>query len=154
MEVEKFASRGVANTALGLSIGSLGAQLLTGGLGNIFGGNCGNCCSENTVVSRFELEQEQKISKLESEIALRDANSYTMGEMGKFRDYVDGKFARIEQEICDQKVFNATTMSTVSCLSGQVNSMQALLGSITKTVVPNSVICPGITPTTTTTTGA
>lgn len=161
MEVEKFASRGVANTALGLSIGSLGAQLLTGGLSNIFGGNCGSSCSENTVVSRFELEQEQKISKLESEIALRDANTYTMGEMGKLRDYVDGKFARIEHEICDQKVFNATTMSTVSCLSGQVNSMQALLGSITKTVVPNGAICPGwgdvtvsITPTTTTTTGA
>lgn len=48
----EFASKGVAGTALGLSIGSLGAQVLAGGVGNLLNGlrtpqptevNCGKC---------------------------------------------------------------------------------------------------------------
>lgn len=35
---DDFASKGVAGTALGLGIGSLGLQLLNGGLGNFLGG--------------------------------------------------------------------------------------------------------------------
>lgn len=147
MEVEKYASKGVGGAGLGLGIAGTALGLLNGGAGSLLGGvlgnNCAAACSDNMPVSRYEAAQEQKIAKLESEIALRDANAYTIGEMGKLRDYVDGKFARVEHEICEQKVFNATTMSTVSCLSGQVNSMQALLASITKTVVPNGAICPG-----------
>jgi hypothetical protein len=75
--------------------------------------------------------------------------------------YIDGQIRRIDRELADQRVFNATTSATVSCLTGQVNGMQALLNSITKTVVPNSAICPGwgdvtvsITPATTPAAGA
>ena len=39
---DDFASKGVAGTALGLGIGSLGLQLLNGGLGNVLGGITGN----------------------------------------------------------------------------------------------------------------
>jgi hypothetical protein len=161
MEVEKFASKGTAGTALGLSIGSLGLQALTGGFGNLLGGwNNGNCgcttvCSDNMPVNRYELGQEQKISELQSQIALRDANTYGDQKLLELYKYVDGEFRSVRNELCDQKVFNATTSATVSCLSGQVGCMQNLLNSITKTVVPNSAICPGwgdvtvsITPTT------
>ena len=44
MEMEnKYASKGVAGTALGLGIGAVGVELLRGGLGGILGGNpaCG-----------------------------------------------------------------------------------------------------------------
>ena len=40
MEMESYAKKGVAGTALGLSIGSLGWQALNNGvLGNVLGGN-------------------------------------------------------------------------------------------------------------------
>lgn len=39
---DDFASKGVAGTALGLGIGSLGLQLLNGGLGNVLGSLTGN----------------------------------------------------------------------------------------------------------------
>lgn len=165
MEVEKtYASKGLAGTALGTGIGGLALGLLNGGAGNLLSGlmNTNGCvCSDNMPVNRYELAQEQKIANLESQIALRDANTYTMGEMGKLRDYVDSKFAVVNSELCEQKVLNATTTATISCLSGQVNCMQSLLNSITKTVVPNGAICPGwgdvtvsVTPATTAAAGA
>jgi hypothetical protein len=39
---DDFASKGVAGTALGLGIGSLGLQLLNGGFGNVLGNLTGN----------------------------------------------------------------------------------------------------------------
>lgn len=156
MEVEKAASRGVANTALGLSIGALGWNLLGGGLGGVLNGG-GNACAAG--YSRYDAEKDAKIAELETEVKLRDANTFTMGEMGKLRDYVDNRFTRVEHEICDQKVYNATNTSALGCLANQVNGLQAVLNKITKTVVGNDAICPGwgdvtvsITPATTTTT--
>jgi hypothetical protein len=48
----EFASKGVGGTALGLSIGALGAQVLGGGLGNLLGGvrigqPAEQCCSKS-----------------------------------------------------------------------------------------------------------
>lgn len=163
MEVEKFASKGVGGAGLGLGIAGTALGLLNGGVGNLLGGwNNGNCnyavCSDNMPINRYELGQEQKISELQSQIALRDANTYGDQKLLEMYKYVDGKFTAIEKEICEQKVFNATTTATVSCLGGQINCMQRLLDDITRTVVPNRAICPGwgdvtvsVTPTTTTT---
>lgn len=147
-----YASKAVAGTGLGLGIAGTALGVLGGNLSRILNGgtvytNNGNathtCNSDDVPVNRYELTQEQLISELKSQIALRDANFYAIGEIGKVKDYFDNRFARVEEEICNQKVLNATTGATVSCLAGQVNTMQAILGSITKTVVPNSAICPG-----------
>ena len=153
---EMYASRGVGNAGLttgiiGTSLGALNSGLFNG-LGGIFGGsNCG--CSDNMAVNRYEAGQNARIAELETEVKLRDANFYTLSEMGKLRDYVDGKFAKVENELCDQRVFNATTVSTLSCVQGQV----AQLMGLTKLVVPNTSVCPGwgdvtvsVTPATTT----
>lgn len=155
MEVERYASRGVANTALGLGIGAVAVEAL--GSGKLLGGLFGN--SENAY-SKYDAEKDARIARLETEVMLRDANTFAMNEMGKLRDYVDGELKDIRGELCAQKVFNEKTMSGLVCLTGQVNGMQTLLNSITHTVVPNSAICPGwgdvtvsITPTTTPTTG-
>lgn len=154
MDVERYASRGVANTALGLGIGAVAIEALSGGnlLGGLFGG--GNA------YNRYDAEKDAQIAELRTEVKLRDANTFTMGEMGKLRDYVDGELKEVRGELCAQKVFNEKTISGLGCLTGQVNGLQALLNSITKTVVPNGSICPGwgdvtvsITPTTTPTTG-
>lgn len=150
----EYASKGVANA--GLTTGIIGTALgamNSGVLPNLFGGgNCG--CSENMMVNRYEAGQNARIAELETEVKLRDANFYTLSEMSKLRDYVDGKFAVMEHELCDQKVYNATLNSTVGCISGQV----AALMSLTKLVIPNGSVCPGwgnvtVAPATTTTTG-
>ena len=147
MEYEnKYASKGVAGAGLGLGIAGAALGLMNGnGLGGLFNvGNCAAACSENTYVNRYEAAQAARIS-------------FTMGEMGKLRDYVDSKVAHVEHELCDQKVYNATLNGTIGCISGQI----AQLMSLTKLVVPNSAICPGwgdvnvtIAPATTTGTGA
>lgn len=135
----EFASKGVAGTGLGLGIAGTALGLMNGGLGNIFGNGCNVGCSENTMVNRYELDQTSKIAKLESDIALRDANIYNDQKLLELYKYVDGKFAGIEHEICDQKVYNATNIATVNCIAGQVNQLFAL----TKLVIPNASICPG-----------
>ena len=166
MEVEKSNTRGIAGAGLGLGIAGTALGVLNGGLGNILGngwgtGWNGGCapmgvCSESQMVNRYEAGQAARIAELETEVKLRDANFYTLGEMGKLRDYVDGKFARIEHELCDQKVVNAQLIGNTTCMAGQIQQLYGL----TKLVVPNSAICPGwgdvtvaITPTTTPTTG-
>jgi hypothetical protein len=80
-----------------------------------------------------------RIAELETEVKLRDANTYTLSEMAKFRDYVDAKFLAVHEQLCEQKVYNATNIATVNCLAGQV----AQLMSLTKLVIPNGSICPG-----------
>ena len=148
--MSEYASKGLAGTALGTGIGGLALGLMNGGgLGGLLGGNgCGTgyttgngggCCSDNAVVNRYEAGLNSKIADLETEVKLRDANFYTLSEMGKLRDYVDGRFATVDAAICDQKVMNATMTSTMSCMASQI----AALNGLTKLVVPNSSVCPG-----------
>ena len=179
MEMESYAKKGVAGTALGLSIGSLGWQALNNGvLGNIIGG--GRCydnhgsdaaamiaaasmlgargyreCSEDHCVNRYEAGQAARIAELETEVKLRDANTYTDGKLLDLYKYVDGKFACIEGQIGQQAVYNATNTAVINCLQNQVNVLMGL----TKTVIPNTSICPGwgnvtVTPAAAPTTGA
>ena len=156
----EFASKAVAGAGLGTGIAGLTLGVLNGGLGNLLGGlnNCNYnmACSENMAVNRYELGQESKIAKLESDIALRDANTYNDQKMLEMYKYFDGEVKRIDKTLCEQAVYNATQTGAISCIQGQIAQLQ----SLTKLVVPNTSVCPGwgnvtITPsTTTTTTGA
>ena len=149
-EIE-YASKGVAGSGLGLGIAGTALGLLNGGLGGILGnGNCG--CSENHMVNRYELAQESRISKLESEIALRDANIYNDQKMLELYKYIDGKLEGVNGALAGQAVWNATQTANINCMQGQIGQLFGL----TKLVVPNASICPGygnvtITPSTTTT---
>jgi len=136
----EFASKGVAGAGLGTGIAGLTLGVLNGGLGNLLTGmnGCG-VCGDNMLVNRYEASQSARIAELETEVKLRDANFYTVSEMGKLRDYVDGRFSKVECELSDQKAFNAGTISNMSCIQNQV----AQLMGLTKLVVPNTSICPG-----------
>lgn len=132
-------AQGNLNTVLG-AVGTAGVLGMNGGsiLGNLFGG--GNyMCNENMPVNRYEAQKDARISELETEIKLRDANFYTLGEMGKIRDYVDNRFEKVEAQLCEQKVFNATAISSIGCIQGQI----AQLMSLTQLKIPNSSVCPG-----------
>lgn len=156
IEVEKdYASKGVAGAGLGLGIAGTALGLLQNGtLGNILGGNCNTGCSENVLVNRYEMAQTQKISELQSQIALRDANTFVDQKMLELYKYVDGKFDCVNATINQQAVYNATNTAALNCIQGQV----AQLFGLTKLIVPNGSVCPGwgsvtITPATSTTTG-
>jgi hypothetical protein len=140
-----YASKGVAGSGLGLGIAGTALGLLNnGGFGGLFSGWGNGCgCSENAPVNRYEATQQARIAELETEVKLRDANFYTVSEMGKLRDYFEGKFTAMEKEICEQKVYNAANTATVGCIANQVNQLFAL----TKLVIPNASICPGWTTT-------
>ena len=138
----EFASNAKGNAALTTGIigtAGLGWNLLSNLL---MPSNCRNvntCVNEDHLVTQRESELSAKVAELTTEVKLRDANTFTMGEMGKLRDYFETKFSRIEHELCDQKVYNATNIATVNCISGQVNQLFAL----TKLVIPNTSVCPG-----------
>ena len=134
------ASRGVAGAGLGLGIAGTALGLLNGGIGNILGGGCGcyHASPEGVPVTRYEASQSARIAELESQVALRDANTYVDQKLLELYRYVDGKFSCVEAQIGQQAVYNATNNATISCLSNQVAQLMAL----TKTVIPITNVCP------------
>lgn len=139
----EFASRGVAGTGLGLGIAGTALGVLNGGIPNVLGGmlggaRTGGCCNEDHVVNRYEAAQQARIAELETEVKLRDANTYTDGKMLDLYRYVDGKFGCVEAQIAQQAVYNATNTATLGCLQSQVAALQGL----TKVIIPAANICP------------
>ena len=136
IEVDKeYASKGVAGAGLGLGIAGTALGLLQNGtLGGIIGGNCHN----GVPVSRYEAEQAARIAELETEVKLRDANTYTLGELNKMRNYVDSKFDAVNAQLCSQAVVNAQITANISCMQNTINTLSGL----TKTVIPIASICP------------
>lgn len=167
MEVEnKYASKGLAGTALGFGIGGAALAALNGagGLLNAFGGNQAQpvmavpmnamygmgTCSESTAVNRYELDQQKTIAEKDMEIA------YWRGQDETNRKISDA-YAKLESRINDlgaevrankdeqsginlqQAVYNGTNTAALGCLQSQV----AQLYSLTKLVVPNGSVCPG-----------
>lgn len=139
----EFASKSVAGAGLGTGIAGLALGVLNGGLGNILGGwnNCGYnnvACSDNMLVNRYELGQESKIAKLESDIALRDANTYNDQKMLEMYKYIDGELKRIDKTLCEQAVYNATQTGAIGCIQNQIAQLQ----SLTKCIIPITNVCP------------
>ena len=146
----EFASKGIAGSGLGLGIAGTALGLLNnngnGLLGGLFNGN--NCgCSENHLVNRYELAQESKIAELQSQIALRDANTYNDQKLLEVYKYFDGELKDIRATICDnnakQGIINAKFESAVDVLGSQVASISTTIAGLTKTVIPNANVCPG-----------
>ena len=148
----EYASNAKANAGLTTGIiGSAGFGLNL--LGNLLGANGNGCCSENQWVNRYEATQQARISELETEVKLRDANTYTLQQINGLRDYMERRLDRVESEICDQKVYNAANTGAISCIQQQI----AQLYGLTKLVIPNGSVCPGwgnVTVTPAATTGA
>ena len=142
---------GKGTTALGVVgtvLGSIGTAGVLGG-GNLLGGlgmNNNNCChmgGESTPVNRYEMAQESRISQLESQVALRDASIYTDGKLNDFRNYVDSKFACVNNELRDVAIYQATNTATISCMGQQIAGINGVLAQITAVRVPNTALCPG-----------
>jgi hypothetical protein len=143
-----YATNGKANAALTTGIigtSGFGLSLLNGmgGLGGLFGGK--SACSEDHTVNRYEAAQAARIAELETEVKFRDANTYTDQKILEVYKYFDGETKQIRSDICEmraaQGVVNANLMTGLDVLKSQVAGTQAVLNGITRTAVPESVIC-------------
>ena len=171
---------GLTTGIIGTALGALNSGIFNGGLGGLFGGGnaaadlsgmaagaalaaalgAGGRCSDEKPVSRYELSLQQKLAEKDAQIALRDANTYGDQKMLEMYKYIDGQVGALKDRFNDfekqQLVYNGVNNAAVSVLQSQV---AALMG-LTKTVIPNSSVCPGwgevkvqpVTPTTGTTT--
>jgi hypothetical protein len=137
IEVDRnFASKGVAGTGLGLGIAGTALGLLNGnGLGGLFGGwgcnnGCGaNVCSENMPVTRYELGQESKIADLQSQIALRDANTYNDQKTLELYKYIDGQLRDVRDTLCAQAVHNQKTEDSFVLARQDIAAVESRLNS-------------------------
>lgn len=131
MHVERKSS-GVAKAGLatGITGTALGAMNLLGNgaglLGNLMGANAmqaaacmapmgwagygyGYGCSENIPVSRYDAEKDARIAQLETEKALRDANTFTDQKFIELYKYIDGELRSIRDVQAAQAVKNQQT---------------------------------------------
>ena len=107
-----YASRGVANAGLATAIGAAILSVLNsvGGIGAMaLNGGRGAECNENQPINRYELDLVQKNAKLESDIALRDANTYNDQKSLEMYKYIDGRLRGIEGVQAAQAVHNQKT---------------------------------------------
>lgn len=134
---------GKGTTALGVVgtvLGSIGTAAATGVLNNGLGlfNNGANACSENMVVSRYELGLHQANAALQNENALLKADKYTDQKIADLNDRYNDRFRVIEAQLAQQAVTNAQVVANISCMQGSINTLMGL----TKTVVPITNVCP------------
>lgn len=150
----EYASKGVAGAGLGTGIAGLALGVLNnGGLNGLLGGGMnGNCgCSENMMVNRYELNMQQELAAKDAKIGLLESNIYTDQKLADVYERlnakieattagvnrrIDGAYAQLNQ----QAVMNATITANLGCMAQQIAQLQGL----TKLVVPNTSVCPGL----------
>ena len=133
IEHEKMPASGTAKTALGLSIGALGAELLTGGLNGLVGGwgNGMPACGGNANVNRYELGLIQENAAKDNEIALLKADKYTDQKFADLNDRYNDRFRVIEQQLAVQAVHNQRTEDTFVIAQKDLGAVKAeLYGAI------------------------
>lgn len=121
---------GIIGTVLG-GLAVAGAPLVNG-----LGRNANDVDSKP--VSRYEAAQAARIAELETEVKLRDANTYTDQKLLEVYKYFDGKLDGVNRRLCEQDVWNATQTATIGCMAQQI----AALNGMTKMVIPKTNICP------------
>lgn len=167
-------AQGNLNTVLG-TIGTVGtaANVLPGLLGGwMNGGRAAYCNSGDMPVNRYEMDLALSNSAKDSEIAMLKSEKYTdekltavysnlEGQLNDLRERFDAKTHDNEQAIntlgTQVATLAATSKSAIDCIQQSIAGINAVVGQITKTVIPNTAICPGwgnvtITPATTATT--
>ena len=118
-------------TALGIIGTALGGLAVAGGpvLAAMSGGARAAAaeCSENHLVNRYEASQAARIAELETEVKLRDANTYTDQKMLELYQYTDGRLRAIEADNAAQKVLNQRTQDSFALSQADLAAVKAEL---------------------------
>lgn len=171
MEVEnKYASKGVAGSGLGLGIAGTTLGVVNGvgtiasllGLGKsndtsapvvipvpVSGYGTGNC-SENTPVTRYEMTMQQEIAAKDARIGLLESNIYTdqkiVDTYTTLNRQIDALAAEVRANKDAQVAINmeqAVYNGTNTAALSCLQAQVAQLQGLTKLVVPNTSVCPG-----------
>lgn len=129
----EYASNGKANAALTTGIiGTAGFGLSA--LSSLLGGGWGvnpataamtaSACSENTPVTRYELDREQKLAAKDSEIALLKANTYNDQKMLEMYAYIDGQLKDVRSTLSAQAVHNQRTEDSFTLVKQDVDCVR------------------------------
>ena len=105
-------------------------------------------CSENTHVTRWDLEQSEKMQDLKSENALLKADKYTDQKIVEAYKDLQGQIKDVAAEVRankdaqteinrEQAVYNGINTANLKALKGQV----ADLASLSELVVPKRKVC-------------
>lgn len=149
---EVTSSRGAQWAGAGSLIAIAAQSLLGNGAGGLLGNVLGNGAGGQQNAAITALMAENARLKADADTNAKIADVYTrLREQDKLQD---ATVASLEKRIT-QVEMAATT--GITALSSAVTSLQSTVAGITKTVIPNSSVCPGwgnvtITPSTTTTT--
>lgn len=148
MEVNKeYASKGVAGAGLGTGIAGLSLGVLNslgglGAIGGLWGNNravgndaltammtaellrgrsCAPCGNDCDPVTQREMKLVQEIAAKDSQIALRDANTYNDQKSLEMYKYVDGRMREIEAQLANQAVNNQATKDSFQLLQERLD---------------------------------
>lgn len=110
------------NTVAG-SIGLASAVFGNGFLGGIFGNRCNNhCeCSDDHLVTRYDLKMEQELAAKDSEIALLKANTYQDQKSLELYKYIDSKLNVIDSRLAAQDVRNQGVADAIREVSKEID---------------------------------
>ena len=130
----EYASNGKANAALTTGIigtAGFGLSALASLLGGGWGANpaaaaamAAGACSENTPVTRYELDREQQLAAKDSEIALLKANTYNDQKALELYAYIDGQLKEIRKTLGEQAVHNQRTEDSFTLVKQDVDCVR------------------------------
>lgn len=116
----------VAGSAGLASFLGINAQNLLGGVFGGQQGRNGGCCSDDHLVTRYELGMEQALAAKDSEIALLKANTYQDQKSLELYRYIDGKLNEINAALAAQAVTNTAFNSAMQSMDYKFTQQVAL----------------------------
>lgn len=136
-------SAGVGGTGLGLGIAGTALGLLNGNGGNILGGLFGGGNQTMTLMSELAKEKAERFAeKTGSEIYNAMFAQYK--ELAQATTNIDKRVSALEVAgPLREQLVNQRIDCCCSQMSAGLAALQSVVANITKTVVPNSSICPG-----------
>lgn len=106
-------------------------------LGNMANAGCNNrcatpwgwapgweCCPDNMPVTRYDAAKDARIAELESQQALRDANTYADQKNIELYKDINGRLREIEKQLCIQEVQNQKTADSFQIVSERMDCMR------------------------------
>lgn len=146
VETKRRWDAGAGTTALGIigtTLGGLATAMVGGNA--LTGTRVGITPFENQGVCQHEIQTLKELDSAKSQIAKLESEKYTDGVGLEIYKYFNGQLqelrSTINQRFTAQEVINANVQSALGVLNSQVTSSANLLSTITKTAIPQSVIC-------------
>lgn len=85
-------------------------------------GNPNGCgCNEDHFVTRYDASKDARIAELESQQALRDANTFTDQKMLEMYKFIDGRFREVETQLARQAVNNQATADSFQTMQERMD---------------------------------